>query len=290
MAQAQAQHESSHEASLLALSAEALGPLYWDAIHRARTPEEVVALTRIFPCCKCRGNYRQKEADWAQSNQPLEYAAAVDLWTRKQREAGGDLLAVTHALHARVNAALLRDPEWPALDVVRTRVRLFPLQPRTVLDVLVTAVASLCRSDCGYDERARAICAQQLLPLDVRCASIALVFQDRVLALKRYVHIMKARVDERVQRAERAREREQDTCASWTYVARVLKSLHEACDLDLTDDPAQFVLTVTDCARALLHATAAAEHEDGGYDEAERQHPLLKTLTDRATTEETPTA
>jgi hypothetical protein len=252
-----------------ALQPDVLGPLYWDAIHRAASPEEVVALARIFPCCKCRGNYRLKEALMADENQPLDYDAALALWTRRTQEEGGELLRATYRLHARVNEALARDTEWPTIDAVRMRARVFPLQPRTVLDILISATAALCRSDCGYDERAIAICKQTELPLDVRCASIALVYKDRVHALKRYIQLANRRAKERAT-SENEREGNRltaDTIA-WRHAAHILQRLE---DCDRSDDDVH--MQVTDYARVLLRSISRRAEQE--------RHPLMHALAAR---------
>jgi len=168
------------------LAADVVGPVYWRALHHASTATELAAIARIFPCCQCRGHFLIKEAHLANRASPLTFDDAVLMYARMIRDAG-DVFRVTYDLHARVNATLHRDPTWPSLEVARRRHALQPFTRDVLQTVIMTALASLCRSDCDFDPRARVMCARADLTLDVRCQAAALIFRDRVKALCVYM-------------------------------------------------------------------------------------------------------
>lgn len=171
-----------------------VGPLFWFAMHRVIQPEEFVALARIFPCCNCRGNFLLKEALIHKYSRPVTYEDAIVLWTDLlNTEYGGNIVAITYALHARVNEALGRSTTWPSLKVVQNRISLSPLTHDVIFNILTTATASLCKSSNNFDDRAREYCQSTSAPLDLLCQSQALIYSDRVFYLKKYIMLWKAR-------------------------------------------------------------------------------------------------
>jgi hypothetical protein len=167
------------------LHADVIGPVFWDAIHRAQSAAELVALTRMFPCCKCRGHFRLHEATLSGSSKPLTMSEALTFWESDRM--GATLLERSVRLHAHVNAALGRTATLPTLETVQLRVQLMPLTEQVVNVAILSALASLCRGDNAYDSRAREVCDTDRASLPVRCNSAALLYCDRVQALKSYV-------------------------------------------------------------------------------------------------------
>jgi len=170
------------------LHADVIGPVYWDAIHRCESVAELVALTRLFPCCKCRGNFRHHEATLSGKRKPLSTEEALEFWS--SNDMGPSLLERTVRLHAHVNAALGKTATLPTVETVALRVQLTPLSAATVETILISALASLCQSDNQYDTRARQICDTDHVPLQARCNGAALVYCERATALASYARLV----------------------------------------------------------------------------------------------------
>lgn len=237
------------------LSSSVIGPVFWNAIHRVKSAEELVALARIFPCCECRGNFLMKEARLARESgarescdTPLSYEEAVTFWMSACRDehTGEDrTLQVTHRLHSRVNEALGRNPTWIPLETLRARIALEPLTAHTVALVLVSAVASLTRSSCNYDAEAARVCASETATFEVRCRGHALMYRTRVQALTRYIHLMRLRAEDLLKHGSRR------TRSAWRHVAACLVEL-DACNA--ASAPASFAEEerIVQCWRTVL--------------------------------------
>lgn len=237
----------------LMLSSDVVGSLYWSAIHRVSTVTELVCLSRMFPCCRCRGNFLLKEATLHGRSHPLSYDEAIVFWSSLllSEAHGNDIESVAYTLHCIVNTALGRNSSYPSLSVVKSRTALSPLTPDTILHVLISAVSSLCKSGCDYDARAREYCSSDNASLDMLCQSQALIYEDRASVLKSYIMFWREKlsVDDR---------------SSWRHVSRVVHGVNiEAIGVDF----------VSSCTHVLAEVLSRDRNRDS--------HVLVRYLCER---------